>query len=97
MGLSRRIARLGKNEKRGATVGQTGRFAWFPERPHRRSQGKAASLPYRLRICARGSSIAVQRMRGPIGKPPMRRSTTSNAFSNGGFAYENDILEDTIL
>src|SRR5262245_35369120 len=27
MGLSRRFARLGKNEKRGAKVGQTGRFA----------------------------------------------------------------------
>jgi hypothetical protein len=71
MGLSRRVARLGKNEKRGS--------------------------PYRLRICARRTSIAVQSMRGPIGKAPMRRSTASKAFSNGGLAYEDDILEDSIL
>jgi hypothetical protein len=36
-------------------------------------------------------------MRRPIGKALVRRSTASKAFSSGGFAYEDDILEDTIL
>jgi hypothetical protein len=71
MGLLRRAARLGENEKRGARV--------------------------RLRICARRSSIAVQNMRGPVGKALLRRSTASKAFSSGGFAYEDDILEGDIL
>jgi hypothetical protein len=36
-------------------------------------------------------------MRGPIGKARVRRSTASKAFSSGGFAYEDDILEGNIL
>src|SRR5262245_31331675 len=108
MGLSRRVARLGKNEKRGARVGQT---AWerrrpclpvsvsrsSPETPQARAPALPGSLPYRFRICARRSSIAVQSMGGPIGKATMRCSIASKAFSSGGFAYEDDILEDTIL
>jgi hypothetical protein len=49
------------------------------------------------RICARRSSIHVQSMRGPIGEMMARRSAMSSAVSNGGFAYEDDILEDAIL
>jgi hypothetical protein len=36
-------------------------------------------------------------MRGPIGEMTARRSAISSAVSNGGFAYENNILEDAIL
>jgi hypothetical protein len=36
-------------------------------------------------------------MRGPIGEMMARRSAMSSAVSNGGFAYEGDILEDAIL
>jgi hypothetical protein len=36
-------------------------------------------------------------MRGPIGEMTAWRSAMSSAFSNGGFAYEDNILEDTFL
>jgi hypothetical protein len=48
-------------------------------------------------IFARRSSTHVQSMRGPIGEMMARRSAMSSAVSNGGFAYEDDILEDAIL
>src|SRR5262245_53061819 len=54
-------------------------------------------LPYHFRNCASRPSIPVQSMRGPIGEMMARRSAMSSAFSNGGFAYEDDILEDAIF
>jgi hypothetical protein len=70
MGLSGRVARLGKNENRGAARLRDLRKTFFDTRSkhaqsHRRNVARCSAM--------------------------------SSAVSNGGFAYEDDILEDTIL